>query len=109
MHTDNRVLDSMARFLTNAAGAAQAFRSEVETLIKARFEKLVAELDFVPREEFNAVKLMAQKARAENEKLAARIAALEAKLSGAGGAAKQAPKPPRPRRSGASARKKGKL
>jgi len=77
MQTDNRVLDSMARFFTNAAGAAQAFRAEVETMVKSKLEKLVADLDFVPREEFDAVKAMAAKARAENEKLAARVAALE--------------------------------
>lgn len=81
MQTDNRVLDSMARFFTNAAGAAQAFRAEVETMVKSRMERLVADLDFVPREEFNAVKAMAAKARAENETLAARIAMLEAALA----------------------------
>ena len=80
MQTDNRLLDGMARFFTNAAGAAQAFKAETETMIKARFERLVADLDFVPREEFDAVKAMAAKARSENEKLAARVAELEAKL-----------------------------
>ena len=78
MQTDNRVLDGVARFFTNAAGAAQSFRAEIETIIKARLERLVAELDLVPREEFDAVKAMAAKARAENEKLSQRIAALEA-------------------------------
>ena len=80
MQTDNRILDGMARFFTNAAGAAQAFKAEMETLIKTRMEKMVAGLDFVPREEFDAVKAMAAKARTENEKLSARIAALEGKL-----------------------------
>jgi BMFP domain-containing protein YqiC len=80
MQTDNRVLDQFARFFTNAAGAAQAFKSEMETMIKARLEKTVADLDFVPREEFDVVKAMAAKARAENEKLSARISELEAKL-----------------------------
>lgn len=80
MQTDNRILDGMARFFTNAAGAAQAFKSEMETLIKARFERLVADLDFVPREEFDTVKAMAAKARAENERLAARVAELEIRL-----------------------------
>ena len=54
MQTDNRVLDQFARFFTNAAGAAQAFKSEMETMIKARLEKTIADLDFVPREEFDA-------------------------------------------------------
>ena len=80
MQTDNRVLDGMARFFTNAAGAAQAFKAEMETMIKARVERLIADLDFVPREEFDAVKAMASKARAENERLSARVAGLETKL-----------------------------
>ena len=80
MQTDNRFLDGMARFLTNAAGAAQAFKAEMETMMKARLEKMIADLDFVPRDEFDAVKAMAAKARTENEKLAARLAELEAKL-----------------------------
>jgi BMFP domain-containing protein YqiC len=80
MQTDNRFLDGMAKFLTNAAGAAQAFKSEMEVMVKARIEKMIADLDFVPRDEFDAVKAMAQKARTENEKLAARVAELEAKL-----------------------------
>src|SRR3954451_11709824 len=83
MQTDNRLLDGMARFFTNAAGAAQAFKAEMETMMKARFERLVADLDFVPREEFDAVKAMAAKARLENDKLGARIADLERKLGGA--------------------------
>jgi BMFP domain-containing protein YqiC len=80
MQTDNRFLDGMARFLTNAAGAAQAFKAEMETMMKARVEKMIADLDFVPRDEFDAVKAMAAKARTENEKLAARLGELEAKL-----------------------------
>ena len=91
MQTDNRILDGMARFFTNAAGAAQAFKAEMETMMESRMEKMIAGLDFVPREEFEAVKAMAAKARSENEKLSARIAALEGKLgiakakTGAGG------------------------
>jgi BMFP domain-containing protein YqiC len=80
MQTDNRLLDGMARFFTNAAGAAQSFKEEMETMMKSRLERLVADLDLVPREEFDAVKAMAAKARHENEKLSDRIAALEAKL-----------------------------
>ena len=108
MQTDNRVLDTVARFFTNAAGAAQAFSAEVETIIKTRLERLVADLDFVPREEFTAVKAMAARARAENEKLAARLAALEAKLAAKPAAPKAAPQTPRPRRTAAK-RAKGKL
>jgi BMFP domain-containing protein YqiC len=80
MQTDNRFLDGMAKFLTNAAGAAQAFKTEMETMMKGRIEKMISDLEFVPRDEFEAVKAMAAKARAENEKLAARLAELESKL-----------------------------
>jgi BMFP domain-containing protein YqiC len=109
MQTDNRVFDSMARLFTNAAGAAQAFRTELETIVKARLERMVADLDFVPREEFNAVRLMASKARAENDRLAARIAALEAQLGARAPEAKLRPKTPRPRKPGAKKAGKGKL
>jgi BMFP domain-containing protein YqiC len=109
MQTDNRVLDSMARFFTNAAGAAQAFRTEVESIVKTRLERLVADLDFVPREEFNAVKQMAAKARAENDKLSARVAALEAQIAAPNRGPKAAAKSPRPRKSAGPARKRGKL
>ena len=77
--TDNPFLDGLARFFTDAAGAAQSLRSEIDTFVKQRLERLVADMDFVPREEFDAVKDMAAKARAENERLEARIAALEAR------------------------------
>lgn len=94
MQTDNRFLDGMARFLTNAAGAAQAFKAEMETMMKARLEKMIADLEFVPRDEFDAVKAMAAKARAENEKLSARLAQLEAKL-GTGKPKARSPQRPR--------------
>lgn len=81
MQTDNRILDGLARVFTDAAGAAQSVRNEMDTFIRHRLEKLVADMDFVPREEFEAVKAMAAKARTENERLEARIAALEAKLT----------------------------
>jgi len=84
MQTDNRILDGMARFFTNAAGAAQAFKDEMETMMKSRMERMIAKLDFVPREEFDAVKAMAAKARSENDKLSARVASLEEKLGVAG-------------------------
>ena len=64
----------------DAAGAAQGVRREVETVVKTQIEKLLRELDVVPREEFEAVREMALLAREENDRLAARIAALEEKL-----------------------------
>ena len=65
--TDNPFLDGMARIFTDAAGAAKSVRDEIDTFVKQRLERLVADMDFVPREEFEAVKAMAAKARAENE------------------------------------------
>jgi hypothetical protein len=55
-------------------------RTEIDTFMRQRLERLVADMDFVPREEFEAVKAMAAKARAENDALAARLSALESKL-----------------------------
>ena len=81
MQTDNPLLDGLARLFTDAAGAAQSVRTEIDTFMRQRLERLVADMDFVPREEFDAVKAMASKARSENERLEARIAALEAQLN----------------------------
>ena len=78
MQTDNPFLDGMARLFTDAAGAAQSLRNEIDTFVRQRLEKLVADMNLVQREEFEAVKAMAAKARAENESLSARIAELEA-------------------------------
>jgi len=79
--TDNPFLDGMARIFTDAAGAANTLKTEVETFVRQRMEKMVADMDFVPREEFEAVKAMAAKAREQNETLEARIAALEARVN----------------------------
>jgi hypothetical protein len=81
MQTENPFLDGLARFFTDAAGAASALRTEIDTFVKQRLEHLVAEMDFVPREEFEAVKAMAAKARTENERLAARLTELESRLA----------------------------
>ncbi|CAM5764990.1 accessory factor UbiK family protein [Bosea minatitlanensis] len=78
--TSSRFLDDIARLATDAAGAAQGVRREVETVVKMQIEKLLRELDVVPREEFEAVREMALLAREENDRLAARLAALEEKL-----------------------------
>ena len=80
--TSGRLFDDLSRLITDAAGLAEGARREVETIVKAQFERLLAGMDVVTREEFEAVKDMAAKARSENEALAARIAALEAKLGG---------------------------
>lgn len=80
--TQTRFFDELAKLMTNAAGAAQGVRREVDTLVQAQMERLLNNMDLVKREEFEAVKAMAQKAREENDALAARIAGLEAKLGG---------------------------
>jgi BMFP domain-containing protein YqiC len=86
MQSDNPILDGLARLFTDAAGAAQGVRAELDTFMRQRLERLVADMDFVPREEFEVVKAMAAKARNENEILEARLAALEAKLAAQSGA-----------------------
>lgn len=80
--TNNRFLDELARLMTDAAGAAQGMRREFETMMKSQGERMLREMDVVQREEFEAVKDMAVKAREENEQLAARVAALEADIAG---------------------------
>jgi BMFP domain-containing protein YqiC len=82
MQTDNPLLDGLAKFFTDAAGAANSVRTEIDGFVRQRLEKLIADMDFVPREEFEAVKAMAAKAREENERLAARVAELERNASG---------------------------
>ena len=80
MQTDNPLLDGLAKFFTDAAGAANSVRNEIDTFMRHRLEKLVTDMDFVPREEFEAVKAMAAAARTENERLAARLAELEQRV-----------------------------
>jgi len=83
--TSGRLFDDLSRLITDAAGLAEGARREVETIVRAQFERLLAGMDVVTREEFEAVKEMAAKARNDNEALAARLAALEAKLGGGPG------------------------
>ncbi|MCU0802263.1 MAG: accessory factor UbiK family protein [Rhodobacteraceae bacterium] len=78
MQTRNKFLDDMSQLMTNAMGVAQGAKTEAETAMKGFIDRWMADRDFVTREEFDAVRAMAQKAREENEALAARIAALEA-------------------------------
>ena len=80
--TDNRLFDELAKLLTDAAGAAQGVQREFETILKSQGERMLSGMDLVQREEFEAVRAMAEKAREENGKLEARIAALERQLSG---------------------------
>ena len=82
--TTGRVFDELAKLMTNAAGAAQGVRQEIETIVKGQAERILADMDIVRRDEFEAVRAMAQKAREENEQLKARLADIEAKLASAG-------------------------
>ena len=76
----NSIVEEFARLASDAAGMATGVRREAETLLKTQLERLLSTMDMVSREEHEAVKEMAAAARDENERLAARIAALEAKL-----------------------------
>lgn len=78
--TNTRFLDEFAKLMTDAAGLAQGAQREFNTFARAQGERLIGGMDLVTREEFDAVKAMAAKARDENERLAARLTALEAKL-----------------------------
>ena len=83
VQTTNRFFDEVARLMNDAAGVAQGVRREFETLFRSQAERILRDLAVVQREEFEAVKDMAQLARDENEALKARIAALETKLAAA--------------------------
>jgi BMFP domain-containing protein YqiC len=78
--TQNRFLDDLARLFQDAAGMADGARREVEDFFRARMERILNGMDLVTRDEFEAVREMAVKAREENERLSARLSALEAKL-----------------------------
>jgi len=78
MQTRNKIFDDLSQLMTNAMGVAQGARDEAETAMKGLVDRWLADRDFVTREEFDAVRAMAQKAREENEALKARIEALEA-------------------------------
>jgi len=82
MQTRNKILDDISQLMTNAMGVAQGAREEAETAMKSMLDRWLADRDLVTREEFDAVRAMAQKAREENTALEARIAALEEKLKG---------------------------
>jgi BMFP domain-containing protein YqiC len=78
--TTGRFFDELGKLITDAAGAAQGVRKEIESVVRAQAENILRELDIVQREEFEAVKAMAQKAREENDALKERIAALESAI-----------------------------
>ena len=105
MQTQNKLLDDLARVASGAIGVAAGMREEVEARLRDQFERVLGRMDLVTREEFDAVRAMAVKAREEQEALSARVAALEAALTKSPAAkAKTAAKPGKP--AGAKARPK---
>jgi BMFP domain-containing protein YqiC len=80
MQSENRFFDDLARVASGAFGAIAGLRTEMETLFKQRFERLLADMELVQREEFDAVKAMAARARSEQEDLTIRVGELEAKV-----------------------------
>jgi BMFP domain-containing protein YqiC len=82
MSGPNKIFDDLSKLMTNAMGVAQGARTEAETAMKGWIDRWLADRDFVTREEFDAVRAMAQKAREENDALKARIEALETKKKG---------------------------
>lgn len=82
--TSNRLLDEFAKLMTDAAGAAQGVRKEMQQMVRSQGERVLREMDVVQREEFETVRALAEKARAENAALEARIAKLEAVLAAKG-------------------------
>jgi BMFP domain-containing protein YqiC len=81
MQTRGKIFDDISQLMTNAMGVAQGARTEAETAMKGMLDRWLADRNLVTRDEFDAVRAMAQKAREENETLRARVAALEARGS----------------------------
>jgi len=81
MQPGNKIFDDLSKLMTNAMGVAQGAKAEAETAMKSMLDRWLASRDLVTREEFDAVRAMAQKAREENEALKARISALESRLN----------------------------
>lgn len=81
VQTRNKLMEDIGQLMTNAMGVAQGARTEAETAMKGLIDRWLADRDFVTRDEFDAARAMAQKAREENEALRARIEALEAALA----------------------------
>jgi BMFP domain-containing protein YqiC len=113
MQTDNRLFDDLARVANGALHTMSGVRDEIETRLRERVERLLTDMDMVPREEFEAIKSVAQKARSEQEKLASKVEALESRIAaleaaGPASTADQKPaaraKPRRPRHAAAKAK-----
>ena len=86
MQVENKLLDDLAKVASGALGALGGLRGEVEAQIRQQMERVLSQMDVVGREEFEAMREIAVKARLEQEALAERVAALEARLAATGGA-----------------------
>ena len=93
MQSENRLFDDFVKMVNGVAGTMAGMGREAEASAREKMREWMAGMDFVSRDEFDAVKAMAAAAREENEALKARVAALEAKAGGAAPKAKAAPKP----------------
>lgn len=94
MQSQNRFFDDVARVAAGAAGALSGMRGEIEARFRDQLERVLAGMDLVSREEFEAVKAMAAKAREEQEILLRRVEALEARLAAVGQAGADPGGPP---------------
>jgi BMFP domain-containing protein YqiC len=83
MQSQNRIFDDIAKVAGGALSALGSLKQEIEAMVRDRLERFMAEGNFVRREEFDVVQAMAAAARAEQEKLAARVAELERALAAA--------------------------
>jgi BMFP domain-containing protein YqiC len=81
MQTTNKLLDDLARVASGALGVAAGMREEMESALRQRFARVLGDFDLVTREEFEAVKAMAAKARAEEEALKLRVVKLEEQIA----------------------------
>ena len=81
MQTRNRLLDDIAKVANSAAGTSSGVKEEIENLIRHRVESLMADMNMVNRDEFNAVKAMVAKSRSEQERLEEKVKQLEAKIN----------------------------
>jgi BMFP domain-containing protein YqiC len=76
-----RLFEGIGRLMTDAVGAADGVKREIDTVVRSQIERILGDLDLVRREEFEAVRDMAANARAENDRLSARLTKLEAELA----------------------------
>jgi BMFP domain-containing protein YqiC len=93
MQTENRLFDDLARMANGAINTLSGVREEIESRLRERVERWLVDMDMVPREEFEAIKELAQRARAEQEDLSAKVAALEQKIAALSAAPQAARRP----------------